>query len=280
MALIAADNDADTAASAGNALLRRLGPDRQPPAVVAHRGYSAVLPENTMPAFEAAVLAGAAWIECDVQTTADGVPVLVHDGKVDRTTDGTGKVAELTSGRIAELDGGVRFSPVFAGTRVPPLQDLLDLLAVRPGVNLLLELKGGQTREDAERIIRAVAASGLAERTVYQSFSVPLVRAGVELGPVLAPGLRVGLLHEGGFHDDPVQVAKELGVVTYNPEVRDVLAEPAKVGALHDAGIAVMPWTADQPEEWERLEAVGVDGIITNRPAALVGWNDRFRRPA
>lgn len=254
-----------------NALLRRLGPDRQPPAVIAHRGYSAVVPENTLTAFEAAILAGAEWIESDVRTTADGAMVLLHDKSVDRTTDGTGKVAELTEQQVARLDNGVMFSDTHRACRVPTLQELLDLLAARSEPHLLLEVKGGQTPDDMARILTAISAAGMTHRTLVQSFSRKLVRAAIELEAELAPGVRVGLLRER-FDDDPVTVAKELGVVAYNPEYPAVLEEPGKVSVLHDAGVAVLPWTSDSPQEWARLERAGVDGVITNRPANLVGW--------
>jgi glycerophosphoryl diester phosphodiesterase len=261
----------------GNALLRRLDGERQPPLVIAHRGYSSVAPENTMPAFEAAALSGASWIECDVQTTSDGVPVLVHDRKVDRTTDGSGKVRELSSEEIAVLDGGVKFSEVFSGTPVPSLRELLDLLAKHQGVNLLLEIKGGNTAEDVARIITELSETGMVPRTIVQSFSLPVVTAALDRRAELAPGLRVGLLRER-FDEDPAAVAAELGVVTYNPEFPAVLAEPEKVAALHAIGVAVMPWTSDGAEEWAGLEIAGVDGIITNRPAALDGWLEALRQ--
>src|SRR5919112_1912922 len=105
---------------------------------VAHRGYSAVAPENTLPAFAAAGPAGATLVEFDVRTTADGVPVVIHDRTVDRTTNGTGAVWELTADEVRALDAGSWFSPAYAGVRVPLLTEVLDMLA---GARLLLEIK-------------------------------------------------------------------------------------------------------------------------------------------
>ena len=95
---------------------------------VAHRGYSAIAPENTLPALAAAVLAGATFVEFDVRTTADGVPMVIHDRTVDRTTDGRGAVWELTFDELRALDAGSWFSPAYAETRVPLLGEVLDLL--------------------------------------------------------------------------------------------------------------------------------------------------------
>src|SRR3954463_888507 len=93
---------------------------------VAHRGYSAVAPENTLPALTAAARAGATYVEFDVRTTADGVPVVIHDRTVDRTTSGTGLVADLTMDEVRALDAGSWFAPAYAGLRVPLLTEVLD----------------------------------------------------------------------------------------------------------------------------------------------------------
>src|SRR3982750_2761264 len=118
---------------------------------VAHRGYSAVAPENTLPALAAGVLSGATFIEFDVRTTADGVPVVIHDRTVDRTTDGSGKVWELTLDEVGSLDAGSWFSPAYGGVRVPPLSEVLDLL--HPHAVLAPEAEeAGVTPAEADRV--------------------------------------------------------------------------------------------------------------------------------
>ena len=161
---------------------------------VAHRGYSAVAPENTLPALAAGVLAGATFIEFDVRTTADGVPVVIHDRTVDRTTDGSGQVEDLTLEEISTLDAGSWFSPAYAGTPVPQLREVVDLLrphavlapsarragvtsAEAPRVELLMEIKPPVTPEQVKVIIGKVADAGLLERTVVQSFDPAVTQA-------------------------------------------------------------------------------------------------------
>jgi glycerophosphoryl diester phosphodiesterase len=109
------------------------------PAVVAHRGYSAVAPENTLAAIAAAGRLDVDWIEIDVSTSRDGVPYVLHDVTVDRTTSGTGALAALDASEVDALDAGSWFSPAFAGQPVPRLAAVVEL-----GVPLLVELKAGE----------------------------------------------------------------------------------------------------------------------------------------
>jgi glycerophosphoryl diester phosphodiesterase len=252
---------------------------------VAHRGYSAVAPENTLPALAAGVLAGATFIEFDVRTTADGVPVVIHDRTVDRTTDGSGQVRELTLDEISGLDAGSWFSPAYAGIRIPLLQEVIDLLrphaalaptaedagvtpAGAPRVELLLEIKPPATLEQVKVIMGLVTDAGLRDRTVVQSFDPAVVRLAGEA----APDVRLGLLRHG-FDDEQVRVAGELRISYVNPDLRAVLAEPATVAALAEAGVGVMPWTPNDTSLWPALVEAGVAGLISDRTGELTGWS-------
>jgi glycerophosphoryl diester phosphodiesterase len=252
---------------------------------VAHRGYSAVAPENTLPALAAGVLAGATFIEFDVRTTADGVPVVIHDKTVDRTTDGSGPVWELTLDEITGLDAGSWFSPAYAGTRVPLLNDVIDLLrphavlapearaagvttAQAPRVELLLEIKPPATLEQVKVILGQVRDAGLLDRTVVQSFDPDVVRLAGEA----APDVRLGLLRHG-FDDDQVAVAREMNLVYVNPDLRTVLADPDTVAALAATGVGVMPWTPNDVSLWPGLVDAGVAGLICDRTGELTGWS-------
>ena len=237
---------------------------------VAHRGYSAVAPENTLPALAAAVLAGATFVEFDVRTTADGVPVVIHDRTVDRTTDGSGKVWELTLDEVAVLDAGSWFSPAYAGVRIPRLSEVLSLLqphAAADGVELLLEIKPPATLEQVKNIIGQVADAGLLGRTVVQSFDPAIVRLVGEA----APEVRRGLLRDG-FDAEQAAVASELGIVYCNPSMTAVLGAPETVAELAEVGVAVMPWTANDISLWPELAEAGVAGLISDRTGELTGW--------
>jgi glycerophosphoryl diester phosphodiesterase len=237
------------------------------PGVVAHRGHAAIAPENTVHALASAVRAGAGWIEFDVRTTVDGVPVVIHDRTVDRTTDGSGSVAELTFDEVRVLDAGSWFSPAFAGVRVPTLSRVLDLLTPA-GPRLLLEIKPPASVEEVRAVTAQVAERGLVGRTVVQSFDPGILH----LTDEVAPGLRRGLLRNG-LDADPVATARDVGAVLYNPSVGDVLGDPDAVARLRDSGVDVMAWTANDPTVWPALSALGLAGIITDRAADLAAWS-------
>lgn len=230
---------------------------------VAHRGYSWVAPENTLAALAGAIRAGATHVEFDVRTTADGVPVVIHDRTVDRTTDGSGHVWDLKSDEIRALDAGSWFSPAFAGLRVPLLSEVLAL--PWGDTSLLLEIKPPASAEEVERIVAMLG--DLADRTIVQSFDPEVVR----LVRDVAPHLRRGLLRLR-FEADTVPLATSLGVVCCNPTVKDVLGDPSTVASLAAEGIGVMPWTANDIAEWPALAEAGVAGLITDRAGELTGW--------
>src|SRR5260370_42290120 len=110
----------------------------RPPAAIAHRGANRVAPENTLPAFEAAIALGCDYAEIDVRATRDGHLVLVHDRTVDGKTDGAGTVAEMDLAAVRALDAGIKFGPDFRGTRVPTLTEAIGLGRdrIRPYVDL------------------------------------------------------------------------------------------------------------------------------------------------
>lgn len=234
---------------------------------VAHRGYSAVAPENTLPALAAAIPAGATYVEFDVRTTADGVPVVIHDRTVDRTTGGTGHIWDLTLDEVRALDAGSWFSPAYAGVRIPALTEVLDLF---PGTDaaLLLEIKPPADLGQVKAILALAAERDLLSRTVVQSFDPHIVRLVREA----APGVRRGLLRLR-YEADTVALAVELGVVCCNPSVKDVLGDPSTTASLVAAGVSVMPWTANDLSQWSLLADAGVAGVITDRVGELTGWS-------
>jgi len=237
------------------------------PAVIAHRGYSAVAPQNTLAAVEAACRAGADAVEIDLQPTADGVGAVIHDETVDATTDGTGKVSALTAAEVLGLDAGSPFSPAFSGQHVPTLDDVLGVLARHPGTDLLLELKGSWTAHQAERVAATIAAAGFDHRVLVQSFWPGTVATVRDVAPHLPGGLLVSF--------DPPGLLR-LGVAACNPSVATVANSPRLVSRLHSAGLRVMSWTANDPAAWTTLvsadDGAGVDAVITDRPERFTGW--------
>ncbi|PRX49267.1 glycerophosphoryl diester phosphodiesterase [Prauserella shujinwangii] len=251
-------------------------PDGALPLTVAHRGYSSAAPENTLAAVAAGIRARSEYVEIDAHTTADGVPVVMHDSTVDRTTNGTGAVSALTADHVTGLDAGSWFSPAFAGQRVPTLGAVLDLVK-DSGSTLLLEVKGPETRAETGGIVAEVLERGMAEQVLLQSFDEQVLRHARELAPEIPRGLLRSALDA-----NPVATARSLGVVAYNPSANALLGRPGVVADLNEAGIAVMPYTVDDAARWQRLTELGVDAVITNRAGEFAGWRQRSEqvRPA
>ena len=146
--------------------------------VAAHRGWSAAYPENTMEAFRAAAELGVDSIETDIRVTKDGHLVLIHDATVDRTTDGTGAVIDMTLAQLQALDAGIHKGAAFRGCRIPTLVEFLDYMKTVPHITIDLELKEYPTEGHeqiaysvCDRILALVEEYGIADRVVINTFS-------------------------------------------------------------------------------------------------------------
>lgn len=232
--------------------------------VIAHRGDSLATPENTMPAFLSSISRGANYLELDVRLSKDGVPVVIHDRTVDRTTDGTGAVSQLTAAQLRALDAGSWFSDSYASTRIPTLAEVLDLVS-GTRVSAVIEYKGDWNVAAIRTTVDMIDEAGLSATVVVQSFSEQTVARIARI----APELKLALLSEG-LDASTVATARSLGADAVNP----CDATAPGVALAHEAGLGVFVWTRDAVAEWEALTAMGVDGIITNRPDALRAWVD------
>ena len=150
---------------------------------------------------------------------------------------------------------------------MPTFAEVVDLLVRRPGMDLLLELKGSWTVEQVRRVTGPIRFAGIADRVVAQSFWPETVAALREADP----GLRRGLLVVA-LDDDVLARCAELDVVTCNPMGALLLEDPDLVQRLHDAGLEVAVWTLNEPAHWAAAVDLGVDAIITDRPDRLAGW--------
>ncbi len=221
----------------------------------AHRGASAAHPENTLAAFAGAVAVGADGVEFDVQLSADGVPVVIHDERVDRTHEGSGWVGELSAASLASLAPRATGA---AGT-IPTLDEVLDLLAPTP-LAINIELKNSVVSYPGleERVVAAVRARGLAGRTVLSTFNHYSLRllAGLDAGCELA-----------AIYSDPLykpwDYLASLGVQAVHPPVV-ALADDEFVARCHERGLAVRPWFSNDADELVGLMAAGVDAVFTD----------------
>ncbi|WP_227000987.1 glycerophosphodiester phosphodiesterase [Protaetiibacter intestinalis] len=246
-----------------------MGPLRAPgePAFVAgHRGDRASAPENTMPAFASAFASGLEFVETDVQLTADGHPVLIHDETVDRTTDGTGAVADLTLEQIRALDAGSWYAPEFAGTQVPVLDEFLDALAGSKK-KALVELKGFWTADEIRGILGDIYARGVQNRVVFASFDLSTVANAVDAAPAIP---RVIIKRD--LPSDPVGLAQYYDAIAILTTPNSLESDPEAVTRMHEAGLGVLVYTLNSAKRWSEALEYGVDGIITDKPSKLDGW--------
>lgn len=234
--------------------------------VASHRGASAVAPENTIPAVTAALDEGFPYVEVDLALTADGHPVLMHDPTVDRTTDGSGEIANLTFDQVRRLDAGAWFSPAFAGTQVPSIDDLCAVLAGREG-RVLLDLKGEWTEASMATMLETITAFGLERRVTLASFDAGVLALAAAHSEVVA---RLLLIRD--IPTDIVRAAEEAGARGIIVGRAVVMNQPDVVAELHRAGLRIMVYTLNRDTQWREVTELGVDGIITDDPAALSEW--------
>jgi glycerophosphoryl diester phosphodiesterase len=240
-----------------------------PPLVIAHRGDSAHRPENTLASFAGALEVGAAVVELDVQLTADGHVVVLHDPTLDRTTTGRGDVRRLTLADVRKASAGYpdRFGNAYAGERVPRFDEALALLRGRATV--LVEIKAESVTDDAEggleaRVVEEVRRAGMVGEAAFISFDH---RAVLRL-QALAPEIARGRLFGRTTADEVVAHAREAGcdlVMPHKSQLTDVLAERA-----HAAGLKLATWVVDEPEELKALARFGLYGVGSNRPGVLL----------
>ncbi|MDR1599702.1 MAG: glycerophosphodiester phosphodiesterase [Oscillospiraceae bacterium] len=235
-----------------------------PAQIWAHRGDSYNAPENTLPAFQLAINAGADGIELDAQRTADGVVVICHDDTIDRCSNGSGEVALMTLEELRQYDFS-RGGKAAGGAVIPTLEETLAL-AAPSGLQVNVELKRAR-RDDpglAEAALEVVRASGMMERVVFSSFEMVYL----ERMRRIAPDARLGILFDQRQRA-PWDFAKAIGAeAMHAPLTRARLMEFAK--RCHDAGLQVRLWTVDAPSAIERAIRCGVDGVITNRPGLAI----------
>ena len=230
----------------------------------AHRGARREAPENTLPAFELAVAQGADGVEFDVQLSADGVIVVIHDETVDRTTTGSGPVVGLTLAQLRRLDASAGVAG-YAGVHVPTLAETLDLLAPS-GLKLNIELKNSE--EDypglEEQVLAATAAHDLADRVVLSTFNHYSLKKLQALGATS----QLGMLYTDPLYK-PWRYAARLGVGAIHPPARFILGG-GWVRHAHAAGLAVRPWVVNSERSLARMFRWGVDAVFTDVPAAAL----------
>jgi glycerophosphoryl diester phosphodiesterase len=263
------------------------------PLVIAHRGASGLAPENTLAAFSLAVALGADGVEFDVQLTADGRPVVIHDRRVNRTTNGGGNVSRLTLEHIHRLDAGAWFdrrlsrrprvrsmisrmhieagveAPRYSGEPVPSLDDLLALLKPARLERIYIELKGSKHLDPLlESVVALVNKHRIAKPVTLLSFNHAIVVRAKELdGNIRTAALFPARGRRLVSTRSIIRSAESAGVDEV--ALHYGLATRRSIDALHERGFWVSVWTANGPLAMRRIAAAGADSIMTNFPNRL-----------
>lgn len=268
--------------SAVFALFTMSSPTESKILVHGHRGARALRPENTIPAFEYAIQAGADVLEMDVAVTKDNVLVISHDPHINAEIC-TGPhpgvaIHELTLAELRQYDCGALKNPHFPrqqpvpGTRIPTLDEVLSL-APRGTFQFNIETKSFPDHPEltpppevfSRMMLDAIRKHQVESRVIVQSFDFRTLVAMKKL----APEIRLAALWEGEARPF-VDIAREAKAGIISPMF--TLATPEQVRSAHAAGLEVVPWTANKPEDWQKLIDAGVDAIISDDPAALIAY--------
>jgi glycerophosphoryl diester phosphodiesterase len=257
------------------------------PVVIGHRGSAGTRPENTLLSFEAALADGAQILESDIHLTRDGVPVLLHDPEVDRTTDARGDVAHHDWASLRRLDAGHRFEddrgePAFRDreVRIPSLEEAFERF---PEARFNLEIKSAGP-ESVRATLDLVEHFDRADRTLLAAGEDPIMKelraqlatrrirpaVGASVGEIVAA---VSSALEGSAMPPGVMALQIPASFAGRP-----LATREFVGHAHAMGVQVHVWTINDLEEIEQLLDVGVDGIVTDYPGRMAEWLDRVGR--
>lgn len=250
------------------------------PIVLGHRGAAGEAPENTLPSFERALADGATVLESDVHPTRDGTLVLIHDDLVERTTDGEGRVSELTWKDLSALDAGFRFSSDGGrsfpfrgrGLQVPTLE---QVLAAFPGARFNLEIKEAPPGS-VRRVIETIVRAGCVERTLLAAEKDPimaeiraeLAASGVRTAVGASVGDVLGFVRAALDGSPPPPEPMALQV----PEAFGgrALVTPELLRHAHAYDVQVHVWTVNEPERIEALLDLGVDGLVSDFPGRVV----------
>lgn len=223
------------------------------PLIIGHRGASAVAPENTMTAFEAAIAAGADGIEFDVRLSGDGVPMIIHDDTLQRTVGLKKRVVDLTAAELCAV-------------AVPSLRELFELMSGND-LTLFLEIKSREP-ELGEICCRMVREFGFEQRVVVECFDLNVLRD---------IDLTTAALFEPRIYTDRERIKKALDVGASVIALHHRLAKPKLVESARSAGLRVVVWTVDSPAWVALARTMEIEALITNDPARLIEAADQIR---
>ena len=251
--------------------------DKDWPVNVAHQGASAYVPENTLEAYKRALELGAGGLEMDVHLTRDGRLVVIHDDTVDRTTDGSGLVRDMTLAELQALDAGYNFTTDGEtykfrgqGIRVPTLNEVYKEF---PSATVNVEIKESQTGVE-KALLRVIDEAGAADRTIAASSSTPVIERFRDLsgGRIRTAASRreVSVFYVASRLRLERLVRPSYDALQVPPSYENTRIITRRfVDAAHNRGVRVDAWTINEAAEMRRLRDLGVDSVMTDQPDVL-----------
>jgi glycerophosphoryl diester phosphodiesterase len=231
--------------------------------VVAHRGFSAVAPENTLASIARAIEAGADGCEFDVYRCKDGAVILMHDAAVDRTTNGRGKIADLTLAELKQLDAGRWKAPTYAGERVPTLEEALQRLT-GSGCQAVIEIK---MEGISQQVVDAIRAAKMLDQATVIAFSKEVVREVRRIAPELRCAWLCSPKPAASAAQQAAWIAAQAAECGTNlVDLNYGALSPQLIEELRRRGLTVWAWTANDPPVIQALAAWGVVSITTDHP--------------
>ncbi|MTI89148.1 MAG: glycerophosphodiester phosphodiesterase [Balneolaceae bacterium] len=236
--------------------------------VIGHRGASAYYPENTMTAFKAALEMGAEMIELDILLSKDGVPVVIHDETLNRTTNSQGLVNEYTADELQAMDAGSWFAPAFAGEPIPTLEDVLAFAKGKIAVNIeikteaVTDVVGGGIEQKSLELVKQF---GMEEYVLFSSFDYRAIAHLRELDDDVATALLYEKKQSG--NKTPVQLVSEYKANAFNCSYRQFNKKRASKLRAHN--IPVFVYTVNKEKRMRKLIKKGVTGIFSDKPDLL-----------
>ena len=249
------------------------------PKVISHRGANKYAPQNTLAAFEKSVQIGVDGFETDVHITKDEQLVICHNYTIDETSDGEGEISRMTLAQLKSYDFGSYFSPKYAGTRLPTVDEFLSFVETTDISVLNIELKSPKENETAivRETIRLVKEHGLFDRLIISSFDPKLLVEAKTIDEKCQTGFLYCPTRMNMWRDrllkNYVPYARSIGVDALHPHYAFV--DEKYVESAHEAGIKVNAWTVDSVKAIENMINCKVDGIITNFPDVTNGLIDK-----
>lgn len=235
---------------------------------VAHRGASGYAPENTMAAFQKAVDHGMDYIELDIHLSKDNQLVIIHDDKVNRTTNGSGYVRNFTLEELKELDAGSKFNASFKGEKIITLEELLDTMLHQIGI--IIEIKEPEANAGIEEILaELIEQYNNTNNVIIQSMNFESMKKMHELLPKIPVAVLVSRAEHPLSSQQLDDIADYATYVNYNIHY----LRPRDVEEIHKRDKKVMAWTIRDPRKMQKALNLGVDGIITDYTKWIVDAN-------